>query len=300
MEALECRSFYLCLDKALEEDLRFVGQDVVQGEFHNHYLTDGYPEQMSVALAWENKQYIKCEDFPSTQMWPKLHMDDACHTYIFSPLHFQDRCQGYVVAVDCELVITSSHYCNWIVNLSNILENLRKQAELKCLLEKLDKMHVLDFLTGLYNRFGFARYTKDIFQSCIQENREFMVLFADLNGLKKINDQFGHDKGDVAIKAVADALKGACHGGEVCARFGGDEFVVFTDHYSESDAEQFCVRFRDLLHQCNEKLKQPFAIGASYGYKLIVPRSGDSIDKYIDMADKQMYQQKRKKHEEES
>lgn len=296
MEELKCGSFYLCLDKELVEDLKFVGQDEVRGKFHNHYLAEGYPDRMAVPLAWEDRHYIKCEDFSTVQMWPRLHTDEACHTYIFSPLHFRDRCQGYVMVADCEFAITSPLYCNWMVNLSNILENMRKQAEMRFLLEELDKMHVIDALTGLYNRVGFARYTKESFHSCIQANRGFMVLFADMDGLKTINDQFGHDKGDVAIKAVADALKNACNGSEVCARFGGDEFVVYADGCSTEDAELFCMRFEKEMQQWNEKCRQPFKIGASYGYEMIVPQKGESIDKFIEMADKRMYQQKKEKH----
>lgn len=296
MEELECGSFYLCLDKELVEDYKFIGQAAINGTFHNHYQIDGYPEQMSVALAWENGEYIECDDFPSTQMWPKLLSGDDSHTYIFSPLHFRDRCQGYVMLVDCEFAMTSPLYCNWIVNLSNILENLRKQAEMRCLVEQLDRMHVVDSLTGLYNRVGFARYTGERFSTCVQENRQFMILFADLDGLKVINDHFGHDKGDVAIKAVADALKDACQGGEVCARFGGDEYVVYADNYSDEDAKMFCKRLEESLRQCNEKSNLPFKIGASYGYEMIVPKEGDGIDKYIDMADNRMYQQKRAKY----
>lgn len=296
VEELRCGGFYLCLDKAFAEDLKFVGNDSVNGKFINSYLIDGYPDQMIIALAWENNQYTKCKELSSVQMWTKLHMDDISHTYIFSPLHFRDRCQGYVVVVDCEFALISSQYCNWVVNLSNILENMRKQAEMQFLLGELDRMHVMDSLTGLYNRVGFARYTGERFHACAQENRQFMVLFADLDGLKVINDHFGHDKGDIAIKAVADALKSACQGDEVCARFGGDEYVVYADHYSEDDAKLFCERVEENLKKCNENSNQPFKIGASYGYEMIVPQIGDSIDKFIDMADNRMYQQKRAKY----
>lgn len=296
IEKLGCDYFYLCLNKELIEDLQYAGGDEPQGGFHDRHLVDGYPDIMSVALAYENGSYVSYEDFPSRQMWPwqQEKAGESC-TYLFSPLHFRDRCFGYTVIGNCEFALTSPLFRTWLINLSNSLESLRKQAKLQCLLERLDKMYVTDSLTGLYNRFGFARYTGDSFRECVQEGRRFMIFFADMDGLKGINDRYGHDKGDIAIKTVADALKGASTRQEVCARFGGDEYVVYAAGYTQEDASAFCKRFETLLLQYNETLGQPFPINASYGYEIIVPGEGDIIDKYIDRADNRMYQQKKEK-----
>lgn len=297
VEGLECDRMYFCLDKELVKDLRLSDGTDSDRQFQNHLRKEGYAPVMSVPLAYEFGAYVEYEDFPSEWMlpWkplPEQEKQDGEHVYIFSPIHFRDSCQGYVIIENSEFALTSPLFRTWLINLSNGLENLRKQAYLKNMLDRLDRLYVMDSLTELYNRFGFSRYAMDSFTACMREQRQVMILFADLDGLKKINDRYGHDKGDIAIRAVADALRKACMKDEICARFGGDEFIVYAADYDEGKADRFCRRFGEALQQCNKTLEQPFEIGASFGYEVFIPAPGDMIDKYIDKADKQMYRKK--------
>ncbi len=295
---MDCESFYLCLDKQLREDLRYAGSDNLYGEFHDNYLIDEFPKIMSVVLAYEKGRDVVYDDFSSGKMWCwQEDKKDNGRVYLFSPIHFRDRCMGYAIVENSNFAVESPLFNTWMINLSNGLEGLRKQAQLKNMLGQMDRMYVADPLTGLYNRFGFARYTGDDFKQCTGGGT-LMILFTDLDGLKKINDQYGHDKGDIAIKAVADALRQSCMGGEVCARFGGDEFVVYASGYQRADAEAFCDRFAENIKNINEKLQQPFLIQASLGYEIVHPQPEDVLDKYIDMADNQMYINKKHKKSE--
>ncbi len=296
---LACKSFYLCLDSNLVQYLRMLESEDAGILTECKLQQEGYAPVMSVVLAYENGEFVECEEFLTSEMWPNLEKleEEGGHSYIFSPLHFRDFCQGYVIVEDSEFAATSMLYRSWLVNLSNCLENIRRQASLQYTLRKTDRMSITDQLTGLYNRNGFAKYTADSFRSSAGKGSEVMVLFADMDGLKKINDKYGHDKGDLAIMAIADALRGACLDNEVCARFGGDEYVVYAENYNEEDARQFCARFALWLTHCNTSLNQPFKIGASYGYKVFVPKEDEGIDKYIDRADEIMYDAKRAKYE---
>lgn len=297
--ALQCDRFYFCLDKELAENLKQLDGTVDGRETGDERRNDGYAPVMTVPLAYEFGAFVEYEDFLSEWMLPwQYDVPNGNHTFIFSPVHFRDVCQGYVVIENSEYAMTSPLFRTWLINLSNGLENLQKQAKLKCMLDRLDRLYVADALTDLYNRFGFARYTKESFASCMEEKRQMMVLFADLDGLKRINDKYGHDRGDIAIKAVADALKEACTGEEICARFGGDEYVVYAADYDEEKAEAFCRRFREALACYNNTLGQPFLICVSFGYEIFVPSQGDTIDKYIDKADKKMYTKKNAKYAE--
>lgn len=195
-----------------------------------------------------------------------------------------------------EYALKSSLFRLWLINLSNGLENLRKQAALKHMFSCLDRLYVTDQLTELYNRFGFTRYTAESYEVCIRECKQFMVLFVDLDGLKSINDIHGHDKGDVAIRTVADALKDACAYDEICARYGGDEYVVYAADYDRERAEAYCKRFKEALFHYNCILGEDFTINASFGYELHTPSKGERLEKYIDRADKKMYIQKKIKY----
>lgn len=299
VEGLECDRFYFCLDKELVEDLKQLGVSDTNRKFRNNLRTEGYAKEMAVPLAYEFNKFVEYGEFPSEWMLPwQQEKTDGSHIFIFSPVHFRDYCQGYVVIENSEYALTSPLFRTWLINLSNGLENLRKQANLKCMVERLDRLYVVDSLTDLYNRFGFSRYTAESFRTCVKEQKQLMVLFADLDGLKKINDMYGHDKGDIAIKTIADALREACIQGEVCARFGGDEYVVYAADYDEEKAENFCRRFEEALLHYNYAVKQPFSISASLGYEVFVPSPEDAIDKYIDRADKKMYNKKNEKRAE--
>ncbi len=292
VEELDCDRFCLCLNRKLVQELK---QRREEGERPARML--GYTTKMVAALAYEFGGYVEYEDFPSAQMIPHIPVKETGNrALVFFPLNFRDVSQGYVVVQNCEFVLSSPLFKSWLLNLSNGLENLRKQTNLKRMLERLDKLYVTDSLTGLYNRFGFERYTKALFEECKEKCRPVMMFFADLDGLKKINDRYGHDKGDIAIRAVADSLQEICDGGEICARFGGDEYVAFGAYYSEEKAHIFSERFEKALQKYNEWINQSFAVSASHGYFIVVPAEGETMEQYIDRADKKMYQQKNLRH----
>lgn len=94
-----------------------------------------------------------------------------------------------------------------------------------------------DFLTKLYNRRGFEQFSEEEFAEAKKHNIKTMTLSIDMDNLKYINDIYGHSHGDLALQTIADAMRQACSGCEICARIGGDEFAVFGYDYSEGEGE---------------------------------------------------------------
>ncbi len=298
VNALECENFYLCLDKGLIDNLRKTA--TMDDEVKSVPKINGYARTMSVALAYEKGDYASYADFPSSQMLPwnikKKTSDTEPHVYVFSPVHFQDVCFGYTIVENSDYMLNTPLFRAWQVNLSHELENLRKHTNLQRMFDKLDRLYVVDSLTGIYNRFGFTKFSAESFEECMRESKKNMIFFVDLDGLKKINDNFGHDKGDLAIKTVAYSLKRVCQTFDVCARFGGDEFIAYVPDCDEKKAKDFCKRFDKELEHYNQVLEQPFRIEASYGYDVFVPESGTLLSSYIGVADEKMYVNKQKKH----
>lgn len=291
-------AFYLCLDKALVEDLTCEDGEQDPARLHDNYFTEGYPEVMSVVTACENDEIVEIEDFPTEQMLPRLPADgEAPKTYVFLAIHFRERSMGYVVIKAGDFKEIGSFFRTRVMNLSNSLESLRKQRYLQSMVSQIDRMYVTDSLTGLYNRFGFNRYAKESFDKCKEQGKSCMILFADVDGLKNVNDLYGHDNGDVVISLVAYAVLNSCRGNEICARVGGDEFVVYGEDYSEQDAQEYCERLEELLRKANYELKKPYRISASYGYEVVFPKTEDSLNRYVDAADDKMYIDKKKKKE---
>lgn len=296
VEDLSCQRFYLCLDDALVAEMRESENRGIEKELYEEYYREGFPKTMTVALAVEHGKSVTYGKIQTAELFPQRDAEENTpHIFIFSPVHFGDRSMGYMVT-DRSLFALQSHlYCTWVINLSNGLENLRKQCHQKKIVEQLSKMYVTDPLTGLYNRLGFSQLAEERYENCLKKQDSFMILFADLDCLKQINDRYGHDSGDEAIVTVADALRKASTENEICARFGGDEFLVYAQNYSAEDAEQFCARLTKALREENERYRRPYQVEVSYGYRVEIPEPGRSLDFYVEQADHVMYSCKRKK-----
>lgn len=291
-------AFYLCVDKALVEDLRCDDDEKDSASLRDNYFTDGYPAVMSVVTACEKDEIVEVADFPTGQMLPKLPTEgEKPKTYIFLAIHFRERGMGYVVIKAGDFSEIGSFFRTRVMNLSNSLERLRQQRYLQSMISKIDRMYVTDSLTGLYNRFGFIRYAKESFDRCVKQGKSCMILFLDVDGLKNVNDRYGHDNGDVVITLAAYVIRNACKGGEICARVGGDEYVVYGENYLEEDAKEYCRRLEELLDKVNRDLKKPYSVEVSYGYEVAFPKEDDSLSQYVDMADDKMYLVKNKKKE---
>lgn len=161
--------------------------------------------------------------------------------------------------------------------------------------DELEKLYIHDHMTGLFNRRGFYRN----FQIQLQENMgksvSVILISADLDGLKKINDTYGHLEGDNAISMVGKALQSCALHGEICARFGGDEFMaagIIATQKEERYFESFRQRFADYLSQYNEFSGKPYQVESSIGFSSEPLTSNFDLDHMIKEADDKMYADK--------
>lgn len=122
-----------------------------------------------------------------------------------------------------------------------------------------------------------------------------MVFTADMDKLKFINDNYGHGKGDIAIKVAAEALRYAATEGEICMRVGGDEFVVIGKNYDQDKADRFTQKFEEGIDKFNRTDGYDFKVNVSYGLSIIKPDNSITIEDCIIIADSKMYKQKYKK-----
>jgi diguanylate cyclase (GGDEF)-like protein len=169
------------------------------------------------------------------------------------------------------------------------LEEARATLERQAL--ELREASVTDELTGLLNRRGFLLIAEQEMRVA-QRNRQKMVLFfADLNGMKTINDTLGHKVGDEALKATALLLRGVFRSSDVIARLGGDEFVVLATDAVASSGEIFARRLRELLAEYNSK-GGPFLLAISVGTSVYDPMSPRGLEAMLAEADAGMYADK--------
>lgn len=158
--------------------------------------------------------------------------------------------------------------------------------------EAVMKMAYIDNLTGLYNRRSFD----DELSSIETEKVKAIIVMIDLNNLKTINDQLGHQSGDMAIKAISGRLKIFMDKyDEKSFRTGGDEFCVICRHITVNEVISVCERINDELNKSKEV---PGAkLSMAYGYKVYEPHSIYSVEQVVKQADEQMYVKKQKMKE---
>lgn len=157
--------------------------------------------------------------------------------------------------------------------------------------EKVEEMYKNDFLTRLYNRNGFFAAFQTLRAERRYEGQTVTLISSDLDGLKYINDQFGHDAGDAAIKAVADALRNACPEGSLCVRFGGDEMAALI--FGDCSAGEIMTRIERDLDRFNADSGHAYTVRASCGFCTAVLDENFHFDDVAKLADENMYRIKR-------
>ena len=159
--------------------------------------------------------------------------------------------------------------------------------------EQLRDLSLRDELTGLYNRRGWLELATQGLRLASREKRTAAVIFCDLNGMKEINDQHGHEEGDLALKDTASMLRGACREVDVVARFGGDEFVVFALDFAEPGLAVLRERVRASLSELNRSGERRFFLSLSVGAAFFRPDDSETIGQLLERADAEMYERKR-------
>ena len=293
-----CREFYLCLAESFDKDIQnFKSEDLDLSHIHDpeYHLPAAFSGLAIPVIAYRNGKFFDMEPFPMTDMLPGLFDGkNDIGNYWFVPLHFQEQTLGYIVIKDSSFPM-SPHFHSCIMDISNSLDNVRKIICLDLITQRLNKLYAIDNLANINNRNGFRISTQYPYQKCVREKKPVMVMFLDLDGLKSINDNYGHKAGDTAIISVADSLRNSCRNGEICCRFGGDEFIVFAADYTEEKAKALKKHIEDELDAINKNLNAPYSIGASIGYHIAVPQETQNIFELVTVADSLMYIEKRRK-----
>jgi len=198
----------------------------------------------------------------------------------------QQGAQDYLVKGQVE--------CNALVRtVSNAIERARLQAELR-------NLSLLDDLTGLNNRRGFRALVEQELRHATRDHISYLLLFADVDGLKGINDSFGHAEGDRALIETADVLRHSFRDSDILARLGGDEFTAFASGISDHSGTPMLPRLRDSLDALNSQPGRRFPLSLSLGVAHYQSDSFVSVDQLLAAADQALYRQKRRNHAEPS
>ena len=286
--------------KCFEEEINYFTDSRIEGapkEFVTIYDSSNPAKYKEGTLDISTGFADNCEDVMSLCIRNRImELVKSGYPLIFNALDFMTRPFGFVCYYYQDYLI--SNYTN-TMNVTTAIStgvggyiNLRYQ---KTLLKEMDEMYRHDALTGLYNRIGFQNVLKRLRNEPEYYNKPVTVIMSDLDGLKYINDHFGHAEGDNAIYAVANALFSSVPESALSTRFGGDE--VFSVVFGDCDADEIIRNIDKHLVEYNENSDKPYTVSTSCGYTTSILDESFDIASAIKEADDKMYQAKNRKYE---
>ena len=255
----------------------------------------GYSQNMTLVKCRRGEP-LEMEPVFYPNILPPLDLQGENHLQIsFVPLYLNQRIVGYLW-ISAKYCMQETPMVSALLTVMNsVIIDLCLLKEKDTLVDKLDSMYVRDELTKLYNRFGMRRFVDKIMEVAKRDQKYIMCIELDLDGLKKINDTYGHDAGDNAIVQVANAMRQASERREVCIRSGGDEYLVFGIAEKESDAAAFIQRVEEYLDEYNQRNAWPYEVTCSCGYCVHPAQQIYSLEEMVTEADKLLYQVKARK-----
>lgn len=268
-----------------------------------HKLEEAYGDQVEVVF----HRYFWYQPEPCTiprrQLIPELNMMLAREEpIIVCALHFMNLTLGYC-AFQPDITVNDYEKVHAFMNAINAsfgtfhgqMQIRALSRRLEAVNEELENLYVHDSLTGLLNRRGFFKEFSRQNTALSGQNLYAFLVSVDLDGLKRINDQYGHHEGDCAIRTVAKALQECAGQQDICARFGGDEFAFggfVPAAIAEIREEQFRHLFREKLDQFNRSAGKPYQVEASIGYHAVPADPLPALDQLLKIADDRMYAEK--------
>jgi len=254
LQGVNCSEFMFCLNQRainyISNEEEYI--ESIQGRYFDHIM-------VTVMGITERTGELKDYNFPLKQLLPMG--PEEGDLIMFYPIHHKERVYGYLAFINEYLPIEQYNYriCHESIGIS--IDNLRRQLLLRKSIEELDKLHIQDVLTGLYNGFAWNRFRKKYI-----DNKKYCVVMMDMDGLKKINDNFGHLAGDHALCITANAIKKAVDESDLVIRYGGDEFQILSYNTDSDYWENMRKVINEKISAHVAKRKLPYELGISLGF----------------------------------
>lgn len=252
-------------------------------------MINQYTEHMVLRNVMTMKEDVPHgERFPRKELLPASYRRDGEILYIHV-LHEGNDCFGYIVLVTDYTDDLKYQLQSWIASVSMSLSRLQMYQENQALNE-MRILYARDALTGIPNRREIEKLLQKKYAYLRYNGKDFFVVSIDMDGLKYINDHYGHLEGDEALKTLAKILEEEKGEKGIAARTGGDEFQMCLDTQSQDIVEERIAAIRRRISEFNEQKRKPYELSASIGYArcdLNVP-----LLNCLQQADKNMYQEK--------
>lgn len=301
LPSMKCDAMYLVMDPKMNDfKRRTEGSEVFMAEEETYYI-EGYPQKMVLEFSYEDPEAVGRLKLRPGQMevrelegiFPFFDCQEPGANFLFLPLHFRQWTIGYIVIRNAVYLMERQYLHHIMGALTKAMENLNRHEKLEWMNERLSNLYVRDTLTGMYNRMGYRKFAGKLFDDRRRAN-DLLILFIDLDRLKYINDNLGHDMGDLAIRAVADAIKTTLHEEGIPVRLGGDEFLVICEELPEPEVTAMIQEIRHKVERSGNEVGL-CNLSISAGYVITDKESSKKLEDYVNDADAIMYQEKKEK-----
>lgn len=293
----DIQEFCICLYPSpiyLDEDMAFIP-----------------PEEVRVFMGFNEPKHIEVQPNkkldPRKKLFPDELFNDGEHTAIFMPIYHEHIQYGYFLvskgsffsiiyemfqSTFSRIFASAYAFTNREEKLKNLMMQNRNLEEQNV---TLNTISLTDEMTGILNRRGLMRYATTQIQRAVQNKRTGLVIYGDMDGLKKINDTFGHDAGDEAILAETEIFRKVFRDSDIIARMGGDEIVVIAFDMKKSNIRSIRARLNKACLKWNEKTEFPFRMSISIGASEFNEKHYD-LESLLNKADESLYKAKRIRH----
>ena len=286
----EGNDFYICLDRSFIDSM----------EGSEKCITEGYSDTIDIIYGMKDGKTVPRTTIAVNDIVPGYD-PDSVHTdmYLMVPLHMGAESFGYYVSKNKFSIIKDFYLNSLTRHITTGLARARQNIRLEKLNRILSDISVRDELTGLYNRMGYEKIVIPYLDELRNNKHKSVIMVADINRMKVINDEFGHLQGDTAIKIVANVIKSTVPGSWKAVRYGGDEYVIIGEYDIAGDIESVKIGIIDKARRVSEDLNLPFRLSVSVGYVIIDPENKLGNEEYFRMADEAMYEMKQEAHRKE-
>ena len=269
-----------------------LGAKEIARDFIIDHLSEGI-------IAVDTKGNIQYSNKTAVEMFPNIETDSnfiiskiRCSIYDKTTINVNNR--SYT-AEENDLTRNNKNFGKLYVlfDATERYEHLKKEKY------NLQRELRIDPMTGLYNRNGMEYFSDLLYKEALQNNKALFVCICDMNGLKYINDNFGHEEGDRAIKELSQIIKRAADKDDMAFRIGGDEFLILgVKEKSDNAIEDFNAQVEKLTEEANQTLALPYKIGMSYGPILqTLEGSPNEFSDMLKKSDTLMYEMKKSRDE---
>ena len=322
LESLALSNTNLILGGAMDESLEEIYHEIEEGCMRETKFKDAV---LCLIHGWDEKKLITDRDslqketfdvvcgswngepilrqrLRKGQLIPDEMMEDDKPYFIF-PVHHLQYFLGYFI-VNPELKeMEQLHIKSWLVSISTVLISWFFRHQLTETVQELDYLYQTDMLTGLYNRRGYYRFFEKYYEECRVAGTELAVFLIDMNGMKKINDNFGHAEGDFCLCAIAEAMRKSSSDDEICIRTGGDEFVVLAKNYDHNKERNYIEMLRQEIDRIVQSAGKHYQVTVSIGCNREIPSPAgvasvqSEAELFLSNADRAMYLEKQSSRE---